>query len=51
MSRRIQNELICTIDSVKSHIILNRVKEAECFSILGDETMDIVGIEHLSICL
>lgn len=32
-------------------MILKRVKEAECYSILADETMDIVGIEQLSICL
>lgn len=30
---------------------MNRVKNAECFSVLADETMDIQGVEQLSICL
>lgn len=51
MSHRIQNELISTIGSVICNMILKRVNEAECYSLLADETMDIAGIEQLSICL
>ncbi|KAL4122488.1 hypothetical protein QTP88_014810 [Uroleucon formosanum] len=51
MSHRIQNELISIIGNVICNMILKRVKEAECYSILADETMDIAGIEQLSICL
>jgi len=41
MSHRIQNELISIIGNVICNMILKRVKEAECYSILADETMDI----------
>jgi len=51
MSHRIQNELISIIGSVICNIILKCIKEAECYSILVDETMDIAGIEQLSICI
>lgn len=51
MSHRIQNDIISIIGTVITNTILKRVKKANCFSILADETMDISGIEQLSICL
>lgn len=45
ISHRIQNTIISNLGSVISNIILNRVKNAECFSVLADETMDIKGVD------
>jgi len=51
ISHRMQNTIISNLGSVMSNIILKRVKNAECYSVLADETMDVKGVEQLSICL
>lgn len=44
-SPRIQNELIEICGTVILYKIISRVNEAECFSVLADETTDISGIK------
>lgn len=51
LSHHIQNDFINILGSVTSNIILERIRKAECYSILADETMDICGTEQMSICI
>lgn len=50
-SPRIQNELIEICGTVILDKIISKVNEAECFSVLADETTDISGIEQFSLCV
>lgn len=43
MSDKIKNDIISIIGSVILNIVLKRVKETKCFSILSHGTMDISG--------
>lgn len=51
LSPDIQNEILQTCSDIIAEQIVNRVNKAECFSILGDETMDVSGTEQLSLCV
>lgn len=50
-SPKIQNELIEICGKVILNKIVSKCNEAECFSLLADETTDISGIEQLSLCV
>ncbi|XP_017461065.1 PREDICTED: 52 kDa repressor of the inhibitor of the protein kinase-like, partial [Rhagoletis zephyria] len=51
LSPQMQNEIIQTASDIVTEKIINKVYNTDCFSILGDETMDVSGTEQLSICL
>lgn len=50
-SPTIQNEVIEACNSIILSKMAKQVNEAECFSILADETADISGVEQLSLCV
>lgn len=51
VSPEIQNEIIQICgDLIQKHIVTS-INKAECFSILGDETLDISGKEQFSFCV
>ncbi|KAL5237546.1 hypothetical protein ACI65C_004956 [Semiaphis heraclei] len=50
-SPKIQNELIEICGKVILNKIVSKCNEAECFSLLADETTDISGIEQFSLCV
>lgn len=49
ISKRIQNEIIDLCKEEIQNTIISNVKEAECFTILFDETTDISHMEQLSL--
>ncbi|GFR11216.1 repressor of the inhibitor of the protein kinase [Trichonephila clavata] len=51
MSPIIQNEVIQTCSDIVTEKVIDRISNAECFSLLGDETMDVSGTEQLSLCI
>ncbi|KAE9536596.1 hypothetical protein AGLY_006998 [Aphis glycines] len=51
ISLKIQNEIIEICGKVILDKIVSKVNEAECFSLLADETTDISGIEQFSLCV
>lgn len=51
LSPNIQNEIIQICSDIVTEKIIDKVDNADCFSLLGDETMDVSGIEQLSLCL
>lgn len=51
MSPKIQNEIIAICGNLLQKKIVNEIKDAQYFSILVDETMDISKLEQLSICV
>ncbi|GFR01686.1 uncharacterized protein TNCT_329291 [Trichonephila clavata] len=51
MSPFIQNEVIQTCSDIVTEKVFDRISNAECFSLLGDETMDVSGTEQLSLCI
>ncbi|GFQ79344.1 repressor of the inhibitor of the protein kinase [Trichonephila clavata] len=51
MSPIIQNEVIQTCSDIVTEKVFDRISNAECFSLLGDETMDVSGTEQLSLCI
>ncbi|GFQ84665.1 uncharacterized protein TNCT_411341 [Trichonephila clavata] len=51
MSPIIQNEVIQTCSDIVTEKVIDRILNAECFSLLGDETMDVSGTEQLSLCI
>ncbi|KAF2888183.1 hypothetical protein ILUMI_17990, partial [Ignelater luminosus] len=50
-SPQIQNEIINICGEIIQHKIIEEVKKAHLFSILGDETTDIAHVEQVSLCL
>ncbi|XP_042146012.1 52 kDa repressor of the inhibitor of the protein kinase-like [Ixodes scapularis] len=51
ISPRTQNELIGICGNIIQDSIVKRVNEAKAFSVLADETMDIGGLEQMSVCV
>lgn len=51
ISHRVQNELLECASSTLKSVLINEIKLAFCFSLIVDETADIIGIEQLSICV
>lgn len=51
MSPDIQNKIIEICGPLIQRNILSRINQAECFSIIGDETLDVSGKEQLSVCI
>lgn len=51
MSPDIQNEIIQICSDIIIRKIIQKVDNAPCFTLLGDETMDISGTEQMSVCL
>ncbi|CAH0402528.1 unnamed protein product [Chilo suppressalis] len=51
LSKTTQNQLIDCCHSVILKKVLDKVKEAKYYAVLGDETTDASGTEQLSICI
>ena len=51
MSPDIQNEIIQICSDIIIRKIIQKVDNAPCFTLLGDETMDLSGTEQMSVCL
>ncbi|KAK5648108.1 hypothetical protein RI129_003000 [Pyrocoelia pectoralis] len=51
MSPDIQNEIIQICSEIVTEEIIKKVNIASCFTLLGDETMDVSGTEQFSICI
>ncbi|XP_050528242.1 52 kDa repressor of the inhibitor of the protein kinase-like [Daktulosphaira vitifoliae] len=51
LSPIIQNEVIQTCSDIITEKVIHRISKVQCFSLLGDETMDVSGTEQLSLCL
>ncbi|XP_054266894.1 52 kDa repressor of the inhibitor of the protein kinase-like [Macrosteles quadrilineatus] len=51
LSPDIQNEIIGICGQIIQEKLAANVNSAECFSIIGDETLDVSGQEQLSICI
>lgn len=49
-SPQIQNEIIEICGEVILEKIVSKINQAECFSILADDTTDVSGIEQFSLC-
>lgn len=47
----IQNEIIQICSDIIIRKIILKVDNAQCFTLLGDETIDISGTEQMSVCL
>ncbi|CAH1983061.1 unnamed protein product [Acanthoscelides obtectus] len=51
ISPEIQNEIIVICLKLIQKKVVQSVNSAECFSILGDETLDVSGKEQFSLCI
>ncbi|XP_047118367.1 52 kDa repressor of the inhibitor of the protein kinase-like [Schistocerca piceifrons] len=51
LSKTTQNQLIDCCHSIIMKKVLDKVKEAKHYAVLGDETMDASGTEQLSVCI
>ncbi|KAJ8897341.1 hypothetical protein PR048_002687 [Dryococelus australis] len=51
VSPEIQNEVIGICRKLIQKKIISEIKNAECFAILGDETLDVSGQEQFSLCI
>ncbi|XP_025407219.1 zinc finger MYM-type protein 1-like [Sipha flava] len=50
-SHRSQNNMIDACNKILLDKVVSRVNTAKCFSILADETVDISGVEQVSLCV
>lgn len=51
ISPKIQNEVLQTCSDIVTEDIVTRINKSSCFTILADETMDVSGVEQLSLCV
>ncbi|KAF2883407.1 hypothetical protein ILUMI_22770 [Ignelater luminosus] len=51
VSAQIQNEVINIATTLIHKELVKKIKEAGCFSILVDKTIDVSGVEQMSICV
>lgn len=51
ISHRTQNELLECCSVTLREELVSGIKKSPCFSVIADETADIRGVEHLSVCV